>query len=403
MLNSAALREQFPVLSRRINGRPIIYLDNAATSLKPQRVLQEEMNYYSQCGANIHRAKHALSLEASELYEAARDTVAQFLGAAAPAEIVFTASATEALNMVAQGLGLCRRDEVLATTLEHHSNLVPWMREARVRLVPAPPDLPVDPADVARAMGEHTKVIAISLASNTTGVIQPVREICRLARERGVLTVVDAAQAVAHLPVDVQELGCDFLVFSGHKVFGPTGTGVLYGRQERLDDLEPLRLGGGSVDRVTAETYALRSLPHRLEAGTPNIAGVVGLAAALRFVRDAGFPQLVEHGEMLAAALAHGLTRVPGIRVLMARHAPRLPLASIVLEKIHLSADDVAMMLSDRHGIMTRSGFFCAHPFFDAVDVQQGALRPSALLYNTRAEVEMFCAALEETVAPFRR
>jgi cysteine desulfurase / selenocysteine lyase len=397
----SSVRDQFPVLSRVVNGRPLVYLDNAATSLKPEVVLEAELHYYRHSPGNIHRGKHLLSEEASELYERARDAVARHLNASAPAEIIFTRNTTEGLNLVAAGLELGPDDEVVALSTEHHSNLLPWMRHARLKAVRASPTRAVDPAEIDRAIGPKTRAVVVAHASNVTGVVQPVAEICARARSKGVVSVVDAAQSVPHLPVDVRSLGCDFLAFSGHKAFGPTGSGALYGRREALEKLKPLLLGGGTVDRVALDGYALRGLPHRLEAGTPNVAGAIGLAAALGFLAQQSGVQA--HGEALRQAFAEGLEGQKGLRHLRVEEGPALPMASVVLEGVSLSPDDVAMMLSDRHGVMVRSGFHCAHPLFDEAGLKQGAVRASAQLYNTVEEVQLFCRALADLVRPFAR
>lgn len=402
MLDSAAIRSQFPTLNRLINGRPIVYLDSAATALSVKAALEAEYDYHVECGANIHRGKHALSMEASELFESARATIAEFIHARSPREIVFTSNATTALNLVASGLRLDSTDEVLTTTNEHHSNLLPWMRSARVRFYRAHPDVPMDPFEFLKAISAETKVVVLALASNVTGVVQPAAAICRACRDRGITTVVDASQAIAHFEVDVQEIACDFLAFSGHKVFATKGTGVLYGQEDALARLEPLHLGGGTVDRVSRSTYSLRDLPHRLEAGTPNVGGAIGLAAALRWLRTTGYDAVRSHGESLADALIQGLSGIRGLRVLAARRSPRIPVVSALPEGVLLSADDLSMLLSDRYGIMTRSGMHCAHPLFESLGARGGAIRASASLYNTQAEIDELVSALDAVLAPFR-
>ncbi len=390
----ADLREDFPVLARQLDGRQICYLDSAATALKPRSVLAAEAAYNTQYTANIHRGKHALSDEASDAFERARRRVARHLNAE-PASVVFVSNTTTALNLVARGLALRPEDGILAATCEHHSNLVPWMRAGRLTLLPGDPLRPLSLEQLAQALERHRpKVVTIGHASNVTGVIQPVAEICRLAREAGAVTVVDAAQSAPHLPLDVEALGCDFLAFSGHKLLAPTGVGVLFGRLERLEQLEPLVLGGGTVERVTSSGFTLKRLPYRLEAGTPPIAGAIGLAAALDYLEAVGFDAIQKHERALADALAKALAGVPGFRVLMAQDAQRLCIASLVPESRKVSPDQLALMLSDGFQIMVRSGFHCAHPCFDALGLETGSIRASAYLYNTTGELERFGAAL---------
>jgi cysteine desulfurase/selenocysteine lyase len=397
------VRGRFPALRRTFAGRPLNYLDSAATSLKVDAALEAERRLLEAGAGNIHRGKHALSEEASDAYERARDTVARFIGAGAPAEVVFVRNTTEALNVVAHGLALAPTDEVVATTLEHHSNLLPWQSRATMRWVKASPFEPVTVEAVAESLTPGVKVLALSLASNVTGVVQPVQALCALARERGVVSVVDAAQAVAHLPIDVGALGCDFLAFSGHKVYGPTGVGVLYGRSEVLERLRPLLLGGGTVDRVTTSGHTLRRLPHRLEAGTPHISGAVGLAAALEWLSSLPMSAVAAHSAALADRLADLVRGLPGVRVLQASAAPRVPLATLVLDGPRLSADDVAVALSDRYGVMVRSGFHCAHPLFAALGVQQASFRVSAGVYTLERELTDFVQAVQAVLAPFLR
>jgi len=389
-------RADFPLLERRLDGRPLLYLDSAATALKPAAVLQAERLYATEFSANAHRGQHALASEATEAYEGARRTIARFLGAA-PRCIVLVKGTTEALNLVAHGLRLAPEDVVLASTADHHSNLVPWMARARVVMLEQTALAPVRVEAVIDALErERPRVLAIGYASNVTGVVHPVAELCRAARERGVLTVVDAAQAVPHLPVDVEQLGCDFLAFSGHKLGSSPGVGVLYGRQPLLESLQPLQLGGGTVERVTRTGFKLKEVPYRLEAGTPNVPGAMGLAAAIDYLESIGWEALEAHERKLCEALAAGLEELPGARVLMASSAPRLAIASIAPTSDMLRPDVLASILSQSYQIMVRSGFHCAHPLFDELGIAQGALRASAYLYNEVEEIQRFCSALRE-------
>lgn len=395
------LRADFPVLARTIDGQPLLYLDSAATALKPAAVIRDERAYSEVYTANIHRGRHLLSEEASMAYEAARQRAARFLNAA-PSTIVFVKNATEGLNMVARGLGLRKTDRVLTSMTEHHSNLVPWMREASVCFIERDPLQPLSPEAVSKALETfRPRVLTLSHASNVTGIIEPIAEFCRVAKSQGVLVVVDASQSAPHMRLDVEAMGCDFLAFSGHKMLGPTGTGVLWGRHELLDKLEPLVLGGGTVQRVTASGYELKAIPHRLEAGTANVAGVIGLATAMSYLQDIGFDALAAHEEALASRMEEELAPIPGLRLIMSRHKPRLALAQIVAESQRLDPNELASMLSNTYNIMVRSGYHCAHPMFDSLGLSQGATRASAYVYNTADEIAQFAQALRTIVARF--
>ena len=387
------VRDRFPFLRRTIDGVPVTYLDSAATSLKPDAVLDAERAYLTEYTSNVHRGHSAIAEEASYAYEAARRKVAQLIKAD-PATVVLTPNTSYALAMVAAGLGLSREDTVLCSANSHHSNLLPWLRRGRVEYVDGDPLAPLDPGDVVAAIKKHRpRLLALGWVSNVTGVISPVAEVCRVAREHGVLTVVDAAQAAPHLPIDVNRLGCDFLAFSGHKMAGPTGTGVLWGRRELLEALEPLVIGGGTVDRVTLNGYTLKRLPQRLEPGTPHISGVIGLGAAADFLSGLGFERIAAHERALAEALDEALSELPGVRVLTgAPGTDHLAIASVVPTTIH--SDTLCQILSDSFQIMTRSGFHCAHPLFDGHGFELGAVRLSAYLYNTVEEIHRAGEAL---------
>lgn len=388
------LRRDFPLLERTLDGQPVVYLDSAATSLKPWQVLHAEQEYATRFTANVHRGKHALSEEASAAFESARRRVARFINAD-PDCVVFVKNTTEALNLVAAGIRLAADDVVLLGNAEHHSNIAPWLRRARLHVCTGDPCAPVSPLTVEAQIARHRpKVFAVSHASNVTGVIQPVQALCQRARSFGAITVVDAAQSAPHVPIDVQALGCDFLAFSGHKMLGPTGLGVLYGRREALEALDSLAIGGGSVDRVTMTGYTLKKIPHRFEAGTPHISGALGLAAALDYIDAVGFEEIGRHEALLAKALARVLADIPGIRVIMAYEEPRLAIACIALRSTRVTSDHLARLLSDGHQIMVRSGYHCAHPLFDQLDLPHGAARASAYIYNTVEEIERFGAAL---------
>jgi cysteine desulfurase / selenocysteine lyase len=382
------IRDHFPFLRREIDGVPVIYLDSAATSLKPGAVLDAERAYLTEYTANVHRGHSAVADEASYAYEAARRQIAQFIKAD-PATVVLTPNTSYGLAMVASGLGLSPDDTVLCSPNSHHSNLLPWLRRTRVVYLESDPLAPLDPETVAAAIRQHRpRLLAIGWISNVNGVISPAAEICRVAREHGVLSIVDAAQAAPHIPIDVNQLGCDFLAFSGHKMAGPTGTGVLWGRRELLEKLEPLVVAGGTVDRVSLSSYTLKRLPQRLEPGTPHISGVIGLGAAAEYLGGLGFERIVAHERELVNAMDDALRGLPGVRVLSGEPGTEhLAIASVVPVGADLHSDLLCQILSDSFKIMTRSGFHCAHPLFDGQGFERGAVRLSAYVYNTVEEI----------------
>lgn len=389
-MTGLAPRHEFALLRDVSAEKPLVYLDSAASALSPDMVLEHERRFRERTAGNVHRGSHAQSEAATAAYAAARVRVARFLNAD-PASVVFVRGATEGINLVARGLRLSKSDLVLTTTAEHHSNLVPWMREARVAFVRSDSLAPLDPGALRDAMrSQRPRVLAVQHASNVTGLIQPVADLCRVARELGVISVVDAAQSAPHLSVDVRQLGCDFLAFSGHKVLGPKGIGVLWGRTELLATLEPLVVGGGSVQSVDESGFVLRPPPEGLEAGTPNVGGAVGLAAALDYLAELGPDTVAAHSRRLASALCDALSRLPFERVLAARDPERLPIASVVLRAGGITADQLAVMLSDTFGIMTRSGLQCAHPLFAELGAREGALRISAYVYNDEQDIGYF-------------
>jgi cysteine desulfurase/selenocysteine lyase len=385
-----SIRDDFALLRRTFDGKPLVYLDSAASSLSPAPVLAAEHACRERNAANVQRGRHALSEEASIAYAAARERVARFL-CAEPRSVVFVRSATEGLNLVARGLKLQKDDVVLTTSSEHHSNLVPWMREARVELIRHDPCRCIEPDMLRDALQRHRpRVLALQHASNVTGVIQPVSELCRIAREFDAVSVIDASQSAPHLALDVDALGCDFLAFSAHKMLGPKGVGVLWGRYARLARLEPLLLGGGAVLSVSERGYVLRPPPEGLEAGTPNVAGAVGLAAALDYLEQLGSSAILEHGFELARSLEDALAALPVQRVLGSRERARLPIMSFTLRPSGITADQLAGMLSDSCGVMVRSGLLCTHPLFTELGEGQGAVRLSAYIYNQPAEIDHF-------------
>ena len=396
-------RTDFPLLcQRRINGRPIVYMDAAATSLLPQAVLDAQLRFAAGVGASVHRSHHALGDEATFAFAAARRRIARFLNAD-PRCVVLTAGATASLNTVARGLPDALQQRVLVPAIEHHSNLLPWVVCGPARLFYCDPREPLAPERLeVELLTQHPTLVALSYVSNVTGVVHPIRELCAVARSHGALSVVDASQAVAHLPIDVDELGADFVAFSGHKVFGPFGTGVLWGRPELLEALEPLTLGGGAVEAVTEGGHDLAQLPQRLEAGTPNVTGVIGLAAALDYVERLGWGDVTEHDRELAGALERELALTPGVRPLMARAPYRIALGSFSIDSSTLSVEHLAGLLSDTENIMVRVGRLCAHPLLEREGMRSVA-RVSLTAYNSVAEVARFGTALRRILGRLRQ
>ncbi|MFC5186363.1 aminotransferase class V-fold PLP-dependent enzyme [Actinomadura harenae] len=398
------LAADFPILSATFDGRPLVYLDNAATTQKPRAVLDALTDFYTGANANIGRGYYTLARIATDRYEEARAVVQRALGAADPGEIVFTRGTTDSVNMVAETFGRGRvgaGDDVVVCGMEHNSNLLPWRRlcesaGARLTVVPVNDRGRVDVADFAAALGPRTRVAAVAHVSNVLGTVNPVREMVAAAHRAGVPVLVDGAQAVPHRQVDVRDLDADFYCFSGHKVYGPQGVGVLYGRRELLADLPPYQVGGGTVKGVSAdEPVRYVPVPARLEAGTPNVAGAVGLAAALRYVDKLGWDEVRRRDELLVRHAVAVLGDVPGVRVVGAPEETPSGIVSIVVDGVH--PYDVGGHL-DRHGVAVRSGVHCASTFLDDLGLL-GTVRLSFAVYNTAAEVDRV-AELLRTVRP---
>lgn len=394
----AALRAQFPLLERELGGQRLAWLDSASTTPRSRAVLEAVRAYHEQCSANVHRGVHALAAEASERFEDARHEVAAFLGASS-AEIVFTSGTTEAVNLVADGLALAREDEVLLTRAEHHSNLLPWRRRATTRVLELGPDGAPRFEALEPLFTPRTRLVAVHHASNVLGTIAPLPAIVAQAHARGVPVFVDGAQGAGHLALDVGALGCDFYAFSGHKLGGPSGSGALYARGDWLERLQPQRWGGGMVARVDEHGCELRSGPQRFEAGTPNVEGALGLAAALAFLRRVGMPRVEAHGRELARALLEECARVPGLRLLGPDDAERrIPLVALALPQPGIDAETLARTLSDAFGVLVSAGRHCAHPLHDACGVG-ATLRASAWLHNDLDDIRRFGAALRGLLA----
>ena len=395
----AAVRGDFPILSRRVHGRPLVYLDNAATTQKPRAVIDAERDVYERSYANIHRGVHLLSVEATDAYEKARERVRAFLHAKDAREIVFVRGTTEGINLVAATYGrknVGAGDEVLITGLEHHSNIVPWQllcEEKGARLVVVPIDArgEVSPDELARRLSDRTRLVAVAHVSNALGTLVPVREVVRLAHARGIPVLIDGAQAAPRLPVDVGELDCDFYALSGHKMYGPSGVGVLYAKESLLAGMPPYQGGGDMIASVTFEKSTWNVLPYKFEAGTPNIAGAIGLAAAVDYVAGLGMEAIARHEDDLLAYATARVAAVPGVR-LIGTAREKAAVLSFTLEGVH--PHDVGTVL-DREGVAVRTGHHCAQPVMDFFGVPATA-RASFGLYNTRAEVDALVAGIHE-------
>jgi cysteine desulfurase/selenocysteine lyase len=391
-------RGDFPILSRIVNGHPLVYLDSAASSQKPRSVVEAMARYYERSHANVHRSIHTLGEEATELYEAARDRVQRFVNAAAREEIVFTRGTTDGIGIVAEAVGRTLRpgDEILVTELEHHSNLVPWQvaardRGATVRAVPIIGDGVLDLDTLDRLLGPRTRLVACAHVSNVLGTIVPVAEVVARARRVGALTLIDGAQAVPHMPVDISVLGCDFYVFSGHKMLGPTGIGVLYGRRPVLEALEPARGGSEMIKEVWVDHATWNDLPWRFEPGTPPIAEAVGLDAAIEYLEKLGMDRVRDHTHALAVQAATQLAALPGVRVF----GPRQERGAVVAFSIDgLHPHDVAAAL-DADGIAIRAGHHCAQPLMRWCGVV-GTSRASFSVFNSPDEVTLLAHAVAD-------
>ncbi|MBU6440299.1 MAG: cysteine desulfurase [Betaproteobacteria bacterium] len=403
-LPGAAAAASFPALAQTVHGQRLVYLDGAASTLTPRCVIEAIAHYQSFDHANVHRGVHALAERATTRFEDAREAVRAFVHASATREIIFTRGATEALNLAAIGLGAGLRpgDEVIVTALEHHANLVPWQMAcarsgARLRFIPVRDDGLLDVGAFESLLGPRSRVLALTQVSNVLGTVVDVAALLARARAAGLVTVVDGAQAVAHAEVDVQALGCDFYAFSAHKMYGPTGIGVLYGRESVLERIPPLFGGGDMIETVTLESATYAALPARLEAGTPNISGAVGLHAAIAFLERFDRARLLQAEHQLLAAMERGLSALPGVRVLAAG-TPKQGALSFVVDGVH--AHDVGTVL-DRRGIAVRVGHHCAMPVMQRFGVP-ATVRASLSVHNTLEDVQALLDGVRETCERLR-
>ncbi|MCW3993141.1 MAG: cysteine desulfurase [Candidatus Bathyarchaeota archaeon] len=407
MLDPYKIREEFPILKRKINDHPLIYFDNAATTQKPEQVIEAMKEFYENHNANVHRAIHTLSQESSELYENAHEEVAKFINSGGMEEIIFVRGTTEAINLVAYAWGLRnlkRGDEVLVTLMEHHSNIVPWENLSKingfqVKYADVNNDGTLNYESFENAISRKTKIVCLSHVSNVTGVISNVKKIAKIAHEYGALVLVDAAQSVPHLPVDVKDLDIDFLAFSGHKMLGPTGIGALYGKREILEEMEPFHGGGSMIREVTFNTItrrcsvSLNDLPWKFEGGTPNICGGVGLMAAVKYLKDVGMENVKRHEADLTEYALRRMKECAKVTI----YGPKdvsVKCGILPFNVEGLSSHDVALFL-DSYGIMIRSGFHCAQPLHEKLKLKSSA-RASFYIYNTLEEIDRFAELLKE-------
>jgi len=400
----ARIRADFPILSQQVHGKPLVYFDNGATSQKPRVVIETLERYYAAENANIHRGVHTLSERATAAYEAAREKIRGFVNARFDKEIIFVRGTTEAINLVAQSYGrsfLRSGDEIIVSAMEHHSNIVPWQMVceqvgARLRVIPINHDGEIVMEEYARLLNDRTKLVAVTHISNALGTVAPVKEIIAAARARGVPVLLDGAQAVPHLQIDVQDLGCDFYAFSGHKMFGPTGIGVLYGRCELLEKMPPYQGGGDMISLVTFEKTHYNVLPYKFEAGTPHIAGVIGLGAAVDYLKGLDWEQIAAHEHQLLSYATEALREFPALKII-GTAKDKAGVLSFVFDHVH--AHDVGTIL-DQEGVAVRAGHHCAMPVMQRFGVP-ATTRASFAFYNTVEEIDVLVKAIQRVLKVF--
>lgn len=396
-----AIRAQFPILSRKVKGKDLVYLDNAATAQKPLAVIDALVHYYSHYNANIHRGLHTLADEATAAYEASRTAVKDFVGASSPDEIIFTKGTTDSINLVAHSWGktfLQEGDEIIITSLEHHANIVPWQmiaaeKKAILRVIPIDDNGILDMDAFKAMLGPKTKFVSVIHVSNALGIINPVEEIIRLAHEQHAVVLVDGAQSSVHLDIDVQTLGCDFYVFSGHKIYGPTGVGVLFGRRDLLESMPPYQGGGEMIKEVRFEYTTYNELPFKFEAGTPNIADVIALKAGIDFINSIGKPAIRKHEEMLLEYATAQLKDISGLRII-GDVKNKVSVISFIIDGVH--PQDLAILL-DNQGVAVRTGHHCAQPLMHRLGIV-GTTRASFAAYNTLEEIDVLTQALNKSL-----
>lgn len=403
-LNLSQIRSEFPALSQTVYGKELVYLDNGATAQKPTMVIRAIESFYSKENANIHRGVHYLSQEATTQYENARESIQKFIHAPLLEEVLFTAGTTSGINLIASSFGelLKKGDEIIISALEHHSNIVPWQmlceRKGCVLKV-----IPINEAgellmdEYEKFLSTKTKLVAVTHISNTLGTINPVKEITQMAHQVGAVVLIDGAQSIQHMPIDVQEIGCDFFVFSGHKVFGPTGVGILWGKKEWLDRMPPYQGGGDMIDRVTFEKTTYNVLPHKFEAGTPNIAGGIGLGVAMEYLAKQDMDALMAHEMDLARYAEEQLIQLDGLRII-GTAKEKTSVVSFVVDGLH--PFDIGTLL-DKQGIAVRTGHHCTQPLMDFFEIP-GTVRASFAFYNTREEVDALIRGVQKSIQMLR-
>ncbi|MAG16021.1 cysteine desulfurase [Candidatus Woesearchaeota archaeon] len=387
-------RKDFPILSRKVHGKKLVYLDNAATAQKPKQVIEAIKNYYENYNSNVHRAVHQLSAEATDAYDEAHEKTANFINAEEE-EVIFTKNTTESINIIANHFArtLRKNDEIVLTQMEHHSNIVPWLNTAKItgakiKYAEINKDGELDLEQIKKLITNKTKIVALAHVSNVLGTINPVKEIAKVAHDKGALVLIDGAQSVPHMPVDVKELDCDFLAFSAHKMLGPTGIGVLYGKKELLENIEPFNFGGDMIKEVTFENASWNDLPWKFEAGTPNMAGAVGLSAAIDYLKKIGMEKIREHELELTKYAIKKLSSIEGVEIYGPKQ--RVGVISFNLKNVH--PHDVSSIL-DSEGVAVRGGHHCAMPLMKLLGIQ-GSVRASFYFYNTKEEIDVFVKAL---------
>lgn len=398
-MNIQDIRSMFPILDQEVNGNPLVYLDSAATSQKPVTVIETLDRYYREYNSNVHRGVHTLGTKATDAYENAREKVRKFINASSIQEVIFTRGTTSAINTIAASYGrdnLSEGDEIVITYMEHHANIIPWQQiakrtGAKLKYIPLQEDGSIDLKDVEEIVTNQTKIVSVMMVSNVLGAINPIKEITEIAHRNGAVMVVDGAQAAPHLKIDVKDLDCDFLAFSGHKMCGPTGIGVLYGKKALLEKMEPVETGGEMIDFVDLYESTWKELPWKLEAGTPIIAGAIGLGAAIDFLEDIGLDNILAHEHKLAAHAIERMSQVEGLTIYGPEH--RAGVVTFNIEDVH--PHDVATVL-DAEGIAVRAGHHCAQPLMKWLKVSATA-RASFYLYNTEEEIDKLVEGLIKT------
>ena len=398
------IREDFPILKKMVHGKNLVYLDNAATTQKPNYVIDKVNKYYTTMNANIHRGVHALSQEATEAFESARIQIKQFINALGKNQVIFTRGTTEAINLVASSYGrtnINEGDEIIISHMEHHSNIVPWQllckeKNAKLRVIPINDNGELIFEDFEKLVNKRTKFVSIVYVSNSLGTINPVKDIINYAHQFNIPVLVDAAQAVNHIKVDVQDLDCDFLAFSGHKIYGPTGIGVLYGKVELLESMPPYQGGGDMISKVTFEETTFNELPHKFEAGTPDIAGAIGLGAAIEYVNKIGIDKIKEHEHSLLEFATKQIAEVPGLRII-GTAKEKTSVLSFVFENIH--PHDIGTFL-DFEGVAIRTGHHCTQPLMQRYNIPATS-RASFGMYNTKDEVDVLVNGLKKIIEVF--